>query len=604
MSNHYKALTRKYRPSCFDDIVSQGHVSHTLKNAIEQKRLSHAYLFSGPRGVGKTTMARVLARAINNVDISIDAEQLNQTLNIVEIDAASNNSVDDARHIREQVRIPPQNGDYKVFIIDEVHMLSKAAFNALLKTLEEPPSYAIFIFATTEPHKVLPTILSRVQRFDFKRLSVDEISARIQDIAGKEGISIDDESVNILARRADGALRDALGLMDQAIALCGLTIEAKTLQKALNVIGMDRLYALVEKIIDQKPHEVLLYIDELLHDGYDLQELVVNLTEYLRNLYIAFGGQNLNLIESTESVKSQLISLAKKLSEEDILRYLHLCSDLQQKLKDAHQPRIQLEIAFLKMANMPKSKSVSQLLALLEEIKKKGLNLEDFYYKEDPKITSEESTVEEKAVELPSKSLPKEFVESESNEEIEKVLLDVKLSDVAEEDVKHSLEVKAPVVKTEKLEEKAESVGLNRLFNKTYTEQKNAISKIVPREKPIAFLEIEEGWGKWATQLTDAFSNHLKRILVNASPRELNRHKLTIKVDDHFTKEMIDSNAKLIEQALLSFYNAVLTLDCHIEHVESTKVEHLDPIDQLMKLQQTEPKIKTIVELFGAEPDF
>lgn len=576
MSEHYKALTRKYRPSSFDDIVSQGHVSHTLKNAIEQKRLSHAYLFSGPRGVGKTTMARVLARAINNVEDSVDAEQLNQTLNIVEIDAASNNSVDDARHIREQVRIPPQNGDYKVFIIDEVHMLSKAAFNALLKTLEEPPSYAIFIFATTEPHKVLPTILSRVQRFDFKRLSVEEISLRIKDIAAKESISIDEESVNILARRADGALRDALGLMDQAIALCGLEIEATALQKALNVIGMDRLYELLNLVIDQKPQEVLVYLDTLLHDGYDLQELVVNLTEYLRNLYIAFGGEHLHLIESTESVKSQLIELAKKLSEEDILRYLHLCSDLQQKLKDAHQPRIQLEIAFLKMANMPRSRSISALLTLLEEVKKKGLSLEEL------------SVPTKDGMEKPAESTSKEVPTDEADENV----------------LQEPATISAAPQENERAIPKSETVGLSRLFNKNSIDEIKPITKIVPREKPISFIEIEEAWKKWVDQLDEGFSNHLKSILSSASPKELNRQILTINVGDHFSKEMIVSNQKLIEQALLNFYSSVLTINCHIVETEKTKVEHLDPIDQLLKLQQTDPKIKTIVELFGAEPDF
>ena len=206
MSNSYRALTRKYRPQSFEDIVSQEHVSSTLLNAVQQNRLSHAYMFCGPRGVGKTTMARVLARVINGIDDQVDGEALNQTLNIIEIDAASNNKAEDVHHLRESVRIPPQNGRYKIFIVDEVHMLSKAAFNALLKTLEEPPEHAIFIFATTEPHKVLPTILSRVQRFDFKRISVDEIVKRLKKITTDEGISIDHESLHVIAKKADGRL--------------------------------------------------------------------------------------------------------------------------------------------------------------------------------------------------------------------------------------------------------------------------------------------------------------------------------------------------------------------------------------------------------------
>ena len=241
MSETYRALTRKYRPNSFEDIVSQEHVSNTLLNAIKQHRLSHAYMFCGPRGVGKTTMARVLARVINEVDASVDGEALNQTLNIIEMDAASNNKVEDVHHLRESVRIPPQNGRYKVFIVDEVHMLSKAAFNALLKTLEEPPEHAIFIFATTEPHKVLPTILSRVQRFDFKRISVDEIVHQLKKISTDEGITIDNESLHVIAKKADGALRDALGLMDQAIAFCGDDITHQELLKALNAVSYTHL---------------------------------------------------------------------------------------------------------------------------------------------------------------------------------------------------------------------------------------------------------------------------------------------------------------------------------------------------------------------------
>src|SRR6056297_2244477 len=287
MPENYRALTRTYRPQSFDDIVSQEHVSNTLKNAIKQDRISHAYMFCGPRGVGKTTMARVLARTINSIDAGVDAESLNQTLNVVEIDAASNNKVDDIHHLRESVRIPPQNGRYKVFIVDEVHMLSKAAFNALLKTLEEPPAHAIFIFATTEPHKVLPTILSRVQRFDFKRISVDEIVQRLKNICIDEDITIDDESLHVVAKKADGALRDALGLMDQAIAFCGTTIKHDELLKALNVIGHDSLFEFTHAVEKRDTAEGLRLIDQLMKEGADIQEYLVSLTEHIRNLYVA-----------------------------------------------------------------------------------------------------------------------------------------------------------------------------------------------------------------------------------------------------------------------------------------------------------------------------
>src|SRR5690625_878676 len=246
MKENYRALTRAYRPKTFEDIVSQEHVSSTLKNAIRNDRLSHAYMFCGPRGVGKTTMARVLAREVNQVADSVDGEELGRTLNIVEMDAASNRKIDDVRALKEVIRVPPQNGRYKIFIIDEVHMLTKEAFNALLKTLEEPPPHAIFIFATTEPHKVLPTILSRVQRFDFKRIGVSEMVERLREIAQKESIRIDEESLHVIAKRADGALRDALGLMDQAIASLGDHIEYKMLPEALNIVDTGQLFTLLE----------------------------------------------------------------------------------------------------------------------------------------------------------------------------------------------------------------------------------------------------------------------------------------------------------------------------------------------------------------------
>src|SRR5699024_6771298 len=284
MSDNYRALTRTYRPHTFDDIVSQEHVSSTLKNAIKKNRLAHAYMFSGPRGVGKTTMARVLARSVNNIEKDVDGEALNQTLNIIEIDAASNNGVDDIRDLRDRVRIPPQNGRYKIYIIDEVHMLSKAAFNALLKTLEEPPDHVIFIFATTEPHKVLPTILSRVQRFDFKRISIEQIVVQLKRVARAEGIEVDEESLHVIAKKADGALRDALGLLDQAIAFCGTTISHDELLQALNAVSTDRMFELMETVVNHDAAGGLALVHHLLQEGYDIQEFLVGLTEHLRNL--------------------------------------------------------------------------------------------------------------------------------------------------------------------------------------------------------------------------------------------------------------------------------------------------------------------------------
>ena len=372
MANEYRALTRTYRPLSFDDIVSQEHVSSTLKNAITSNRLSHAYMFCGPRGVGKTTMARVLAREINQIDRSVDGESLTQTLNIVEIDAASHNKVDDIHQLRESVRVPPQNGRYKVFIIDEVHMLSKAAFNALLKTLEEPPPHAIFIFATTEPHKVLPTILSRVQRFDFKRISVEEIVEHLREIASRESITVDPESLHLLARKADGALRDALGLMDQAIAFCGNNIDHQELLKALNTVGSDQLFALTENILQKDRSAGLFMVQNLLREGIDLQEFLVSLTEHFRNLYVAVQSSRLSLIDATPDTRELYKKMASSFSEEDLLRMMHLVGEAQIRIRDVQQPRVHFEMLILKLMHMHRSSELGALLQELKSVKKNG----------------------------------------------------------------------------------------------------------------------------------------------------------------------------------------------------------------------------------------
>ncbi len=372
MSETYRALTRKYRPRSFDDVVSQEHIINTLRNAIEQNRISHAYLFCGPRGVGKTTMARVVARLINDVSLDIDGEELGRTLDIIEIDAASNSGVDDVRGLREGVRVPPQVGKYKVYIIDEVHMLSKPAFNALLKTLEEPPEHVKFIFATTEPHKVLPTVMSRVQRFDFRRIKVGEIVDRLRYICEQEKIKIDDASLHLIGRKADGALRDALSILDQVIAFCGDDIKYDAVLHALNAINNDRLFELMECAVHKDAASAMRIVHDLLLQGHDIQEFLVALTEHLRNMYFSrFTSTEGTLLEVPEEEKDRLRSSTTPFTEQDLLRMLHLTSEAQVKIRDSQQPRVLLEITILKLVTMDRSEGLSTLLAELRELKKK-----------------------------------------------------------------------------------------------------------------------------------------------------------------------------------------------------------------------------------------
>ncbi|MDI6765504.1 MAG: DNA polymerase III subunit gamma/tau, partial [Bacteroidota bacterium] len=303
----YLVTARKWRPMVFEDIIGQSHITITLRNAIATNRLSHAYIFSGPRGVGKTTTARILAKAINcvnpnnlNPDNECDlCKEITEgrSVNVFEIDGASNRGVDEIRNLREAVRYGPAKGKYKVYIIDEVHMLTKEAFNALLKTLEEPPAYVMFIFATTEIHKVPLTILSRCQRFDFRRISINEITSRLRFIAKEDHVTIDDEALFIIAKRADGSMRDAQSIFDQVISFCGEDIKSQQILSMLNIVDQDIYFRVTEIIKSKDVQAGLLIVDEIINRGFDLREFLGGLMEHLRNMLIACTTKATTLIE-------------------------------------------------------------------------------------------------------------------------------------------------------------------------------------------------------------------------------------------------------------------------------------------------------------------
>ncbi|MDT0632408.1 DNA polymerase III subunit gamma/tau [Rubrivirga sp. S365] len=376
----YLVTARKYRPQTFGDLVAQEHVAQTLRNAITSGRLAHAYLFSGPRGVGKTTAARILAKAVNcqtPLDQRPDAEpcrtcdsclafEAGRSLNVIEIDAASNNRVEDIRELRDTVRVPPQGADKKVYILDEVHMLSASAFNALLKTLEEPPPYALFIFATTEPHKVLPTILSRTQRFDFRRIAVPEIVGRLRAICEAEGVRADDESLVLLARKGDGALRDALSLFDQALSLCGDTVEIGPLREALGVVDADLYFAATDRARAGDRAGLLDLVEHVVQSGHDLNEFVLGLADHVRNLLVARATGSGALIEGTEATRDRYLRAAGPYAEADLLHLLLLSDGAASDLRESRQPRLTLELALLKMASLESALDLGRLIDRLD----------------------------------------------------------------------------------------------------------------------------------------------------------------------------------------------------------------------------------------------
>ena len=383
-ARRYLVTARKYRPQRFFELVAQEHVTRTLKNALRMDRLAHAYLFSGPRGVGKTTAARILAKAINcTLPLeerearaepcrrceSCETFEQGRSLNVIEIDAASNNRVDDIRDLRETVRIPPQGALRKVYIVDEVHMLSAAAFNALLKTLEEPPPHVLFIFATTEPHKVLPTILSRCQRFDFRRVAVEEIVSLLQSICEQEQIQADEASLLLIARKGDGALRDALSVFDQAVSLCGSRITYANLVQALGVVDVDRYFEVTEHVLNRDTAGMLLLVDKVIRAGHDIQEFLAGLAEHLRNLLVARSMKNIELIEAAEPTRQRYAGIAQHFSELDLLRLLTLAADAEEAVKNSVQPRLKIETILLKMALITLGADLRKVIAQIDRLK-------------------------------------------------------------------------------------------------------------------------------------------------------------------------------------------------------------------------------------------
>lgn len=609
MSETYRALTRKYRPSNFSDIVSQEHVSSTLENAIKQNKLSHAYLFSGPRGVGKTTMARVLARTINDLDQQVDGEQLGKTLNVIEIDAASNNKVEDVHNLRESVRIPPQNGRYKVFIIDEVHMLSTSAFNALLKTLEEPPDHAIFIFATTEPNKVLPTILSRVQRFDFKRISVDDMVDRLKWIADEEDITIDDESLHVIAKKADGALRDALGLMDQAIAFCGTNISNEELLRALNVVSTDRMFAVMEQVEQNDADGALLLIDQLMQDGYDIQEFLVGLTEHLRNLYIARSTQKVDLIEATGETKARYKEAAEVFSRDDLMRMLHIVSEAQYKIREAHQPRIQFEITLLKLIHMSKSEQLSELINELKAVKKKPLKTTPESQAQSPKDSSTQTETPKNGTvsvdETTSESNPEpEQAESQATQK------SAGQSEISSED--HEF-FGPPSLNTGKDGDNIETVAKEVTQPSTATKQKESSVKEVENKEqkedtaqspPLYLHDVKELWPEYLNKLKTTIPKMLYLQMQRVTIAEFENNVLTLACSDPFAERMIEENNTLLSRILKQVCGTYIRMDTLVKEPKKNQTETKSPYERFKELQEEDPKIRTIVELFGAELDY
>jgi len=376
--DNYIVSARKYRPSTFQSVVGQKALTTTLRNAIAGNKLAHAYLFSGPRGVGKTTCARIFAKTINCLSPTTDHEACNacescvafneqRSYNIHELDAASNNGVDDIRSLIDQVRIPPQIGKYKVYIIDEVHMLSPAAFNSFLKTLEEPPAHAIFILATTEKHKIIPTILSRCQVYDFNRISIGDIVDHLQHVAVQEGVTAEEEALNIIAQKADGGMRDALSIFDQTVSYTGGKITYQAVIENLNVLDYEYYFKLTEAILSGSVPECLLILNDILNRGFEGQHIISGIASHFRDLLVSRDAVTAELFQVGPAIRERYTDMAKRCSSAFLYEAITIANDCDLNYRISKNKRLMLELMFIKMCQLTEKSTA------VKEEKKKGL---------------------------------------------------------------------------------------------------------------------------------------------------------------------------------------------------------------------------------------
>jgi DNA polymerase III subunit gamma/tau len=370
---NFLVTARKWRPQTFADVVGQEHITTTLKNAILNNRIAHAYLFAGPRGCGKTTTARILAKSLNCTN-SKNGEPCNecemcqsfltsQTLDIIEIDGASNRRIEEIRTLRESVKYAPTKGNYKVYIIDEVHMLTTESFNALLKTLEEPPEHTIFIFATTDVHKVPLTIISRCQRFDFRRIEMTVIKNRLKEIADAEGIEIDDLALTLIAKKADGALRDAQSLFDQIISFSGNKVESHMLSQMLNLIDEEVFFEISDSVIEKNFKNAFNITQKIYENGWNFIDFLNGLNEHFRNIMTVVIRKNVDLVEAAEVFKQRYMDYAGKFSEGDLLRILSFINKTQYEIKSSSNQKLKIEVALCQLIGLERSSTITELIS-------------------------------------------------------------------------------------------------------------------------------------------------------------------------------------------------------------------------------------------------
>ena len=577
---NYIVSARKYRPSTFDSVVGQRALTTTLKNAIATGKLAHAYLFCGPRGVGKTTCARIFAKTINCLSPGTDGEACNQcescmafneqrSYNIHELDAASNNSVEDIRTLIDQVRIPPQIGKYKVYIIDEVHMLSQAAFNAFLKTLEEPPHHAIFILATTEKHKILPTILSRCQIYDFNRMNVQDTVGHLQYVASKEGIQAEPEALNVIAQKADGGMRDALSIFDQVASFTGGNITYQGVIQNLNVLDYEYYFKLTDFFLENKASDTMLLLNEVLRKGFDAHHFITGLASHFRDLLVSKDPITLSLLEVGASIRERYQQQAQKCEQKFLYRAMKLCNDCDLNYRTSKNKRLLVELTLIQCAQLTLPDADDLIGGRSPRKRLKPL------FTQQPVITSP-SQPQQPAGEVAARKNPLPEIKIEKR--------------------------KIPVMKL--------GTGISIRNYQTPEEKKTAVTpkntETVSQQSDYEDYMFNEKdlnyyWREFAQQKLPIEEKANAARMMNMSPKLLDETTFEVGVDNGMVEKYMNQLLPAIQAHLReSLHNRKITMKVRVFEAKEV-VRAYSPVERFQLMSKKNPKLMKLKEVFGLE---
>ena len=584
---------RKYRPQTFKDVVGQQAITNTLLNAIENNHLASALLFTGPRGVGKTTCARILARKINQPGYDDPNEDF--AFNVFELDAASNNSVDDIRNLIDQVRIPPQTGQYKVYIIDEVHMLSSNAFNAFLKTLEEPPKHAIFILATTEKHKIIPTILSRCQIFDFKRITVKDAKEHLAEVANSQGVVFEDDALHIIAQKADGAMRDALSIFDRVVSFCGNNLTRQAVTENLNVLDYETYINMTDLILENKIPEVLMGYNDILAKGFDGHHFITGLASHFRDLLVAKNPVTLTLLEMGEAAQQLYGLQAQKVTQDFLLKGIELANDCDLKYKVSQNQRLLVELTLMQISsiNFDGEKKKSDLIIPPTYYRRNDYSISDINSKFE--IPNSKIVVEE-TKETPSANV-EEIIEVPSSElRVESSELEVPSSELKVEEPETRNPKPDTTLTTVKVS--ATSLASIRVRKEMAEAQKSESKEVIhlPSE-PFTETEMLEQWLKYAQRLEDKGYRIVASLLTINDPI-LEGTKITHELPNESSKiDFEKEKPELLGYLRGKLHNHDITIQVNVNETLVLKKAFTNQ-DKYNRLLEINPNLELLKKMF------